>query len=228
MKSPNDQPGFRVLDLCTGTGCISILLHSILAKHIPNLEILGIDISPKAVALANQNLHHNIALGHISQSARKHVRFLQADIFLENKFEKSKWDLVISNPPYISPHGFNRDTSRSVRNYEPKIALVPQCGGLLRTDLAAAETDSLIGDAFYPKLLDIAEKSNACLLLVEVADLEQARRVVTEALRRCYWGKFEIWRDWPDMKIRSKALINGAIIDIIGEGNGRSILISKT
>lgn len=136
--------------------------------------------------------------------------------------------MVISNPPYISPNGFNKDTSRLVRNYEPRIALVPLCGGTIRTDLAAAEIDCSIGDAFYPTLLDIAEKSNACTLLVEVADMEQARRVATQAVGRYYWDKIEIWRDWPDTKFMSKALINGAIIDIIGEGNGRSILISKT
>lgn len=202
-------------------------MHAIFAKHIPKYEILGIDISPKAIALANRNLHHNVKLGHLPQSAKKHVRFLQADILLDNMFERSKWDMVISNPPYISPHSFNKNTSSSVRNHEPKIALVPLSGGINRNNLTAAEMDSSIGDAFYPKLLDIAEKSNACMLLVEVADLEQAKRVVTQAVRRCCWHKFEIWRDWPDMKIMSKALINGANIDIIGEGNGRSILISK-
>lgn len=227
LKPPHNQPTFRILDLCTGTGCISLLLHAILAKHIPKFEILGIDISPKAIALANRNLHHNIELGHLPQSAKKDVRFLQADILSENTFERSKWDMVISNPPYISPHGFNKNTSRSVRHFEPRIALVPPCGGINRTDLTAAEMDSSIGDAFYPKLIDIAEKSNACLLLVEVADLEQATRVITQAVRRCCWDKFEIWRDWPDMNIMSRALINGTTIDIIGEGNGRSILISK-
>lgn len=226
LKPPNDRPlSFRVLDLCTGTGCISLLLHGILAKHIPKCEILGIDISRKAIALANQNLHHNVALGHLPQSAKKQVRFLHADIFLEDTFQKCQWDLVISNPPYVSPHAFNETTSRSVRNYEPRIALVPLRGGTIRTDSTAAETDS-IGDAFYPRLLDIAERSNASLLLVEVADLEQARRVVTHAVRRRCWNKFEIWRDWPDMKIMSKVLINGTTIDIIGEGSGRSILIS--
>ena len=228
LKRPTDQPTFHILDLCTGTGCISLLLHAILAKRIPKCEILGIDIFPKAIALANQNLHHNVALGRLPQSTIKHVRFLQADIFSKNIFEKSKWDMVISNPPYISPNGFNKNTSRLVRNYEPRIALVPLCGGTSRTGLTAAKTDSSIGDAFYPTLLDIAEKSNACTLLVEVADLEQARRVATQAVGRCYWDKIEIWRDWPDMKFTSKTQINGATIDIIGEGNGRSILISKT
>lgn len=227
LKPPNDQSIFRVLDLCTGTGCISLLLHALLAKYIPKTEILGIDISPKAIALANQNLHHNIALGHLPQSAKKHVQFLQADVFLQNSFEKHQWDMVISNPPYISPQGFNKDTSRSVRNYEPRIALVPLCGSTFRRDWNAPEIDSSIGDAFYPKLLDVAEKSNACLLLLEVADLEQARRVVAQAVKRCCWNKFEIWRDWPDERIISKALVHGDIVDIVGKGNGRSVLISK-
>lgn len=65
------------------------------------------------------------------------------------------FDILISNPPYISPRQFLSTTARSVREYEPLQALVPP----------ANESDKLsdadVGDMFYPRLLDIAERVQA-------------------------------------------------------------------
>ena len=223
----NGNRRFRILDLCTGTGCISLLLYAKLSQHIPQLEILGVDISPRAIQLASKNLQHNINLAHLPQIAHDRVSFQRADIFISPTPEETPWNLVISNPPYISPRSLDRDTSISVRNYEPKIALVPLSRHAIPTELNAADRDSAIGDAFYPKLLDIAQISNANMLLVEVADMEQARRVVTQAVRRHYWGSFEIWRDWPDDSTTSDCVVDGAPVKIIGEGHGRSVLVWK-
>lgn len=219
---------FRILDLCTGTGCISLLLYAKLFKHIPQLEILGVDVSSKAIELADENLQHNINLGHLPEIAHERVHFQQADIFRSPTLGEDLWDLVISNPPYISPRSFNKDTSISVRNYEPKIALVPLDSQAISTESKVADRDLAIGDAFYPKLLDIAQISNAGMLLVEVADMDQASRVVTQAVRRHYWGGFEIWRDWPDGITTSDSVIDGAPIKVIGEGHGRSVLVWKS
>lgn len=145
---------------------------------------------------------------------------MQADIFddgiktkLENEEEGGNWDIVISNPPYISPNGFNENTSRSVRNYEPKIALVPSpsrdhavadsSNGDGDSDedeaTATATSDSTIGDSFYPQILKIASRVQAKMVLMEVSDLAQAKRVASLGIRRGHWvGQCEIWRDWPD------------------------------
>ncbi|KAK4987911.1 hypothetical protein LTR66_007466 [Elasticomyces elasticus] len=96
----------------------------------------------------------------------------------------------MSNPPYISPLEFDNTTSRSVRNFEPKIALVPP------SDAALSGIDQ--GDVFYPRLLAIAEEVGAKLVLLEVADLTQARRVATMAYKQRVWDGIEIWRDDPD------------------------------
>lgn len=193
--SSSNVPKFRILDLCSGTGCISLLLHALLSRQELELEILGIDISPIAVALANRNLSHNIALGNLSRAAKDQVRFAEADIFCEEFLEQGGWDMIISNPPYISPQSFGQDTSRSTRRYEPKIALVPSYSQSLAMEVEAASVDVSIGDSFYSRLLDVAERSKAKILLVEVADMEQARRIVAKGIERRYWYQFEIWRD---------------------------------
>ncbi len=225
-------PQLRILDLCTGTGCIPLLLHAILSPKVSDLQLLGIDISREAVALANQNLHWNIRQIHLRQVASEQVRFAQGDIFGDTAIQRETWDIVISNPPYISPRSFTRETSRSVRNYEPKSALVPstKCpmsGG----DRDTQERDLAVGDAFYPRLLEIAEKVNAKLLLVEVADMEQAKRVVDLAVKGGYWEEHEIWRDWPDQGgtlQRDTLKISGRTAQIVGQGHGRSVLLSRS
>ena len=226
LRSSN-VPNFRILDLCSGTGCISLLLHALLSRQELGIEILGIDISPIAVALAKRNLSHNIALGNLPRDAKDQVRFAEADIFCEEFLEQGGWDMIISNPPYISPRSFSLDTSRSTRSYEPKIALVPSDSQSLPTEIEAASIDVSIGDSFYPRLLDVAERSNAKILLVEVADMDQATRIVAKGKDRSYWYQFEIWRDWPDRRMISETPIGGASVRVIGDGHGRSVLAWK-
>lgn len=141
--------------------------------------------------------------------AQSQIQFVQADIFddISKAIPDGNWDIVISNPPYISPKGFNKNTSRSVRNYEPKIALVPSpslstshaATGLPGDDETKATSDTTIGDSFYPQILKIASQVKARMVLMEVSDLAQAKRVASQGIRSGYWQyQCEIWRDWPD------------------------------
>lgn len=96
----------RILDLCSGSGCIAISL----AFTFPSAEIIGADISPEALQVARKNAE-NMNLG-------RKVNFVQSDIF-ENIEEK--FDFIISNPPYI-PTDVIATLSPEVRN-EPCLAL---------------------------------------------------------------------------------------------------------
>ncbi|CAD6591784.1 MAG: hypothetical protein ASARMPRED_005600 [Alectoria sarmentosa] len=177
LSSPSPPPNtLRILDLCTGTGCIPLLLYTLLSSRIPSLHFCGVDISPAATTLANKNLSHNISSNQLPQNAREQISFVRNDIFAAraNAWNQSKWDILISNPPYISPTSFNSTTTRSVRNYEPRSALVP--AGTPSPKGRVAEVDA--GDTFYPRLLEIAEQVSAQVLLIEVGGLEQAFRVV--------------------------------------------------
>ena len=229
VKSANDiaRRQLRILDFCTGTGCIALLLHAILQSSIPNLHVRGIDISRKAVALARENIAHNIAKGFMKASSEtQSLRFDQGDLFSDesiNDLVGHQWDVITCNPPYISQHGFSHDTSRSVRNFEPKLAQVP--ARKEHYDGCAPE------DVFYARLLEVGAVLKPKFLLFEVGDLHQALRVVGMALKHPAFQKSEVgvWRDWPDAlpeeQEATSVTVAGKEIRIKGSGHGRSVYI---
>ena len=101
----------RVLDLCTGSGCIAIAL----AKKL-NAEVMATDISDEAVALAKQNAISNLV----------NVDFVLGDMFEK---VKGKFDVIVSNPPYISSAEYNV-LPKSVKDFEPQLALLGGEDGL--------------------------------------------------------------------------------------------------
>ncbi|KAI9785258.1 MAG: hypothetical protein M1816_000444 [Peltula sp. TS41687] len=242
-EDPSFSSSLRILDLCTGTGCIPLWLHSCLADHMKGLTIFGVDVSRQAVKLANQNLRWNVKNGNLKSSAQEEIRFVHADISKDNALwtsdlslpdqsprpdghhEQREWDILISNPPYISPRSFCKDTARSVRNWEPRLALVP--GNFDQGDNSSAMSP---GDIFYPRLLSLAAQVKAKLVLLETADLEQATRVANLAVKSSLWDGVEIWRDWPDQgngrtrKTPETVQLHDETVLIRGEGNGRVVL----
>ena len=230
---PSLPSSLRILDLCSGTGCIPLLFHSRLYSKIPNLTALGVDISLAAISLARRNLQHNLARRNLPAGARHRTDFLRADILAQRDgstaFDRilgQEWDIVTSNPPYISTHGFRHETARSVRNWEPRTALVP------RKSSAAVEGPGVGADVFYPRLLEIAATVGAKVVLLEVADMHQAIRVVGMAVTSADWKGVEILRDWPDEGSTASEVANastavevdGRRITIRGRGNGRAVL----
>jgi release factor glutamine methyltransferase len=98
--------------LCSGTGCISLAL----AHHLPSVNIDALDISPSAVLLAKLNQR-------IFGISAKKLRFHHFDLFnLKRDGPFSGYDLVVSNPPYISPEEF-KSLDASVRDFEDERAL---------------------------------------------------------------------------------------------------------
>jgi len=221
----------RILDLCTGTGCIPLLLHDLLAPSFPDLQLLGVDISNTALRLSDDNLWHNIGQRKLDFSASDQVSFLNAnvltDTFLQEDIshESASWDIVISNPPYISEAGFTRDTSRSVRTWEPKLALVPP---LIKGEHSL---DYRAEDSFYPAILHTALAAQAKVVLMEVADTEQALRVCKVALDMSFWKRVEVWRDWPDQDVGSDEQKNATLgrhqVTFKGSGHGRAVVCWK-
>ncbi|KAI1414618.1 S-adenosyl-L-methionine-dependent methyltransferase [Hypoxylon sp. FL1857] len=230
----------RVLDLCTGSGCIALLLYSLLQRRFPGLSVRGFDVEPRAVALARENSAYNTLQGFLSR-AEQNVRFEEADIFsaewlasllrlygvngIGTGGERGAMDILVSNPPYISAQGFNRDTTRSVRNYEPKLALVP---ALQSTSFPDCRPE----DVFYARLLEIADVLRPRFAVFEVGDLEQALHVVRMARSRCDGVEIEVWRDWPDMEpCRDEGNVvgvNDVMVPVRGSGNGRAVFLRRT
>jgi len=132
-----------------------------------------------------------------------------------HRIGETRWDIIISNPPYISSAAFERDTARSVRKYEPKQALVPPS--------IADSNDESAGDTFYPRLLAIAQRVDAKMILLEVADLDQAKRVADIAGQSGFWDGIEIWRDEPAGQPLQEEDIENKRYTVLGRGNGRSV-----
>ncbi len=100
----------RILDLCTGSGCIGLAI----ARNIVDARVTLADISPDALAVAKKNIVRN------ELSAR--VACVQADALKKPGSFLGKYDLIVSNPPYITS-GEMKELPDSVAEYEPATAL---------------------------------------------------------------------------------------------------------
>lgn len=99
----------RALDLCTGSGCLAIGLK----KARPEIEVVGVDLSEKALDVARQN--------------SADVHWMHGN--LTDPVKGQKFDLILCNPPYVT-EGEYENLSPSVRDHEPKMALVSGPSGL--------------------------------------------------------------------------------------------------
>ena len=103
----NPSSAIKILDIGTGSGCIAVSL----AKFIPNVEVTAIDISPAALETAKQNAILN----------KVEVTFIQSDLFNVFRKRTTKYDLIISNPPYIPSEEIA--LLQPEIQYEPRISL---------------------------------------------------------------------------------------------------------
>ena len=100
----------RVLDLCTGSGCIACAL----AKELPATRLVAVDLSPNALQVCRENVAAN------RLSSR--VLCMEADALASPPLRIGLFDAVVSNPPYI-PTAELETLDVSVRDYEPRWAL---------------------------------------------------------------------------------------------------------
>lgn len=108
----------RVLDIGTGSGNIAVSI----AKYLPESAIDAVDISREALAVARENL--------MLHGVEERVMLIQADILDESKkFSLQPYDLLVSNPPYISGGEFQQ-LQPEVREFEPSIATTDNGDGL--------------------------------------------------------------------------------------------------
>ncbi|MDQ7816946.1 MAG: peptide chain release factor N(5)-glutamine methyltransferase [Melioribacteraceae bacterium] len=106
----------KILDIGCGSGNISIAL----AKNLTNAAIMAIDVSEEALKLAEANAIRNEA---------GNIIFQKADITLNGFLTKNKFDLIVSNPPYVSGQEFD-SLQKEIIMYEPRIAITDNENGL--------------------------------------------------------------------------------------------------
>lgn len=143
----SDRQPVRVLDMCTGSGCIAIAL----AYAFPNAEVDATDISKDALEVAALNAeHHNM---------QYQVALLESDLF-EKIPAENQYDLIVSNPPYVDAEDMADLPAEFL--HEPELALAAGQDGLdLVRKMLAVAADYLTEDG---------------LLVIEVGNSEWALR----------------------------------------------------
>ena len=119
-----------ILDMCTGSGCLAILL----AEKFPQAEVDAVDISSDALEVAEINI--------ADYEFENRVYPIQSDLF-EN-LQNTKYDLIISNPPYVteaSMEGLPQEY-----RYEPSLALVAGADGMDIIDRLLKEVKAHLND----------------------------------------------------------------------------------
>ena len=106
----------RILDLGTGSGVLALAL----AKNFTAADVLAVDASEKALKLAQENA--------VANGLAERVRFLRSNWFENLSRSEGRFDLIVSNPPYLSQEEWE-STEPEVREYDPKLALVSGEGG---------------------------------------------------------------------------------------------------
>jgi release factor glutamine methyltransferase len=130
IKKHQQTNNLKILDIGSGSGNISLAL----AKSLPGSLITGIDISQNAIGVSLKNLELNKI---------ENVEFKQFDILINDPESLGKFDIIVSNPPYVSLSDYN-ELEPELKDFEPRIAL----------------TDNLDGTSFYKV---IAQKSEVLL-----------------------------------------------------------------
>jgi len=108
------RPVRRVLDLCTGSGCLAILA----ARAFPGAKVDAVDVSPAALAVARKNVARH-RLG-------RRVRLQRSDLF--DGLGAARYDLILSNPPYVGARAMAALPAEL--RHEPRLALAGGGDGL--------------------------------------------------------------------------------------------------
>ncbi len=164
---PYKNENLTILDMCTGSGCIALWL----AHAFPNFTIQAADICPQAFALANTNK---------KKLGLKNVTFFEGDFF--KALQKNQtYDLIVSNPPYISRVEYNC-LEPVVRKWESKVALVAKDDGLY----------------FYQKLAQFAPQflNNSDLPFQIVMEIGAAQQTAVESIfQKAGWQNIKTEQD---------------------------------
>ncbi len=152
----------EILEFGSGSGCISVSL----AKYLENARITSLDISKDALKVAEKNA--------VLNGVDDRIQFINQD-FTSSKIIKyfpEKFDVLVSNPPYVSPADFE-DLPEEIKNYEPAVAL----------------SDNQDGLSFYRKIAELSsELIKASGFLMLELGLGQMKEVKDIFLKTCFYN----------------------------------------
>ena len=170
INSYNKRRELNILDIGCGSGNISIAL----GVNLNNANVTGIDISKEAIELAQENTQrHNCS---------DRVSFIKEDILKAHENEYSGFDIIVSNPPYVSEKDY-ANVQLEIKNYEPDFAV----------------TDFADGYKFYVKIIYLAQhilKPHGRLFF-EIAQGQSEK--VKELLKQSNFQNISINKDYREI-----------------------------
>ena len=168
------EEGYKILDLCTGSGAIAIAVSKELEKRGVEAAVTASDISDGALELARQNAAANEAS----------IHFIKSDLFARIRV---RYNIIVSNPPYI-PSSDVEGLQREVKDYEPRLALdggedgldyyrriaedAPKC--LARGGIIILE----VGDGQATDVAKLFKYAEYTMILKDMADKDRFVKVV--------------------------------------------------
>lgn len=164
----------RILDLCTGSGCIGIAV----AKRVQDARVTLGDVSPDALKIAKKNV--------ADQQLGAHVTCMQIDVRKPVAAFLGKFDLIISNPPYVTTAEMEK-LDDSVKNFEPHLALHGGEDGLdYYRAILENFTPALNPGGFICFEFGMGQEDAVCTLLeqhgYEVQELKRDNSYITRAV----------------------------------------------
>ncbi len=176
MFAKDAQHPLRILDLCTGTGCVAITL----ASELPGSQVTATDISPEAVALARDN----------AERIGVSIRILQGDLFEALPPDEPPFDIITANPPYVETGEWDT-LAPDIARYEDRRALLAGEDGLdcVRRIVAEAPGHLCPGGALG---LELGEKQyDAAAEILGGVGFGENRAICDLAgIRRIIWGRW--------------------------------------
>lgn len=165
----------RILDLCTGSGCIGLAA----ASHLPESEAVLCDLSPAALAVAEENV--------VRCGLAGRVRCVRADARQDPPAGLGTFDLLVCNPPYI-PAGDIGGLDKTVRAFEPHMALDGGADGLdFYRDITRRWKDVLKPDGLLFYEVGIGQGADVAGILAENGFSPKISRD-TQDIDRVVWG----------------------------------------
>ncbi len=177
-QHPDDM--IRFMDIGVGSGCIAVSI----AKYIPKAIVEAIDVSDVALEVAKVNIQNH----HLEDR----VSLMNADIFGKlPKFQNYPFDVLVSNPPYISKDEFN-DLQPEVKDFEPNIA----------------STDFANGLTFFKAIADKGKDllHYGGLVFLEIGYNQSLE--VTKIFQDANYKNIEVYRDYSNLERVIKAQVN--------------------
>lgn len=129
INHTDKETELNIMDIGTGSGIIAVCL----ANNLPNVKIIAVDKSKEALTIAKQNAEKN--------NVAERITFIEIDVLNTSLAVNTKFDIIVSNPPYVSQKEFS-SLQKEIVSHEPDFAVTDFSDGLIfyRKIIVSAKT----------------------------------------------------------------------------------------